>query len=421
MSISPSPASSPQPDDPAWQATRAESSATIIQPREEDETGDDGRDIGRQVSPQQRELFVSCDPAQAMQQQFDHLQPEFIALHDIGTASSRRLLLGIAAASGRELQKLVVRRQGYGTPLATLEFLDFPSGGQSLRLYTTAVDADTAARQQLALVLLNYSRLGVVMVGEMPPHLISSSLQALREGMVETHWHNRHLLLLPLSASTAITGYGNALGQGTGVNVRTTPQVTRPADAWTFISGSWNRLRETVRTASGASLPMLPGANTRASEPDPATLPAAASPPPLVMAPMPTVGVPAASTTDSPLSRYASKVSELAGMVSVAIFDVQSGQGVTHAGARPGLAELGLHGAALINTMTQASRGLGLGHAVPDAAITLGAHHLLVRPVPGHPGLAMHAVLDKSHANLTLARLQIQRLDPLLEPGAPTQ
>jgi len=37
--------------------------------------------------------------------------------------------------------------------------------------------------------------------------------------------------------------------------------------------------------------------------------------------------------------------------------------------------------------------------------------------VPGRPGLAMHAVLDRSVANLTLVRLQLQRLDVLLGDG----
>ena len=64
-------------------------------------------------------------------------------------------------------------------------------------------------------------------------------------------------------------------------------------------------------------------------------------------------------------------------------------------------------------------RAMGLGHAIPDAAITLGAHHLLLRAVPKHPGLALHAVLDKTHANLTLARLQVQRMDAIFdEPAA---
>jgi hypothetical protein len=37
--------------------------------------------------------------------------------------------------------------------------------------------------------------------------------------------------------------------------------------------------------------------------------------------------------------------------------------------------------------------------------------------VPGHAGLALHAALDKSQANLTLTRLQVQRMDSVLEDG----
>ncbi len=430
MSISSPSQPSDHPDSGGWQATRTDTTvATQIQPREEDEAGAESRDIGRQVNPNQRELFVSCDPAEAMQQQFDHLQPEFIALHDVGTQSSRKLLAGVAAASGRSMQKLVVRRQGYGTPLATLEFIDFPVGKQSLRIYTTEADADTVARHELARVLLSYSRLGVIMVGDMPPHLVNSSFEPLHEAMIKNNWHNRHLLLLPLAASSALSSHGTDLARGTGVNVRTTPQVTRPADAWSFISGTWNRLREQIHTETGEGLPALPGANSRTgaptapgglTQPGPLSAPAplstpAPTPAPLAMKPMPTVRSAEPRTADSPLARYVNQLIELTGMVSVAIFDTASGQAVLHAGARPSADELGQHGATLLSAMTQTSRALGLGHTLPEAAITLGTHHLLLRAVPHHPGLALHAVLDKTHANLTLARLQILRMDAVLE------
>lgn len=428
MSTSP-PSPSSEPADDGWQATRAETSiVTQIQPHEEDEDdAESPHDIGRQINPTQRELFVSCDPAEAMQQQFDHLQPEFIALHDIGTQSSRKLLAGVAAASGRSVQKLVIRRQGYGTPLATLEFIDFPAGKQSLRIYTTEADADTLARQELARVLLSYSRLGVLMVGDMPPHLMNSSFEPLREAMIKNNWHNRHLLLLPLAASSALSSHGTDLGRGTGVNVRTTPQVTRPADAWSFISGTWNRLREHIHSESGDSLPALPGANSRAVNTSPAPLQASASPSgpvsgpaPLAMKPMPTLRSAEPRAADSPLARYVNQLIELTGMVSVAIFDTATGQGLMHAGARPSAEDLGQHGAVLLSAMTQSSRALGMGHALPEAAITLGTHHLLLRAVPHHPGLALHAVLDKTHANLTLARLQIMRMDSVLDgPSTP--
>lgn len=421
---------SDHPDSDGWQATRAETVVnTQIQPRDEDDNGAAERDIGRQVNPNQRELFVSCDPAEAMQQQFDHLAPEFIALHDVGTQSSRKLLAGVAAASARSVQKLVIRRQGYGTPLATLEFIDFSAGKQSLRIYTTEADADTVARQELARVLLSYSRLGVLMVGDMPPHLMNSSFEPLREAMIKNSWHNRHMLLLPLAASSALSSHGTDLGRGTGVNVRTTPQVTRPADAWSFISGTWNRLREQIHTDTGEGLPALPGAHSRAaSAPAAQSAPAQAGPvsgpAPFAMKPMPTVRSAEQRTAefhaaDTPLSRYVNQLIELTGMVSVAIFDTTTGQGLMHAGARPSAAELGQHGAALLAAMTQASRALGMGFTLPEAALTLGTHHLLLRAVPHHPGLALHAVLDKTHANLTLARLQILRMDSVLDAAAP--
>jgi hypothetical protein len=133
------------------------------------------------------------------------------------------------------------------------------------------------------------------------------------------------------------------------------------------------------------------------------------------MKPMPTVRSAEPRTPDSPLARYVNQLIELTGMVSVAVFEVASGQPLLHAGARPSPDELGQHGATLLAAMTQTSRTLGLGHALPEAAITLGTHHLLLRAVPHHPGLALHAVLDKTHANLTLARLQILRMDSVLE------
>jgi hypothetical protein len=431
MSISPH--SSDGADE--WQSTRAETAVpTQVQHRDEDESDPAQRDIGRPVGPTQRELFVSCDPAEAMQQQLDHLQPEYIALHDIGTSSSRKLLAGVAAASGRPVQKLVIRRQGFGTPLATLEFVDFPApaGESSLRLYTTETDADTHARHELARVLLCYSRLGVIMVGDLPPHLMASSFEPLREAMIKRDWHNRHMLLLPLAHSTTLGSAGTELGRGTGVTVRTTPQVARPADAWSFISGTWNRLREQIHTELGRKLPPLPGANSRGGAtpdapvsaptplaPTPVAAPPAmpAMPPAVAMKPMPAIGPREPQPEDGPLGRYVHQLIQLPGMVSVAIFDTATGQAQLHAGARPGGPELGQHGAALLGAMAHTSRTLGMGHALPEAAITLGTHHLLLRAVPHHPGLALHVVLDKTHANLTLARLQIGRMDAVLDAG----
>jgi hypothetical protein len=406
----------------AWAATRAQTSLATQLLHDENDYLAPGKqqDIGRQTGVNERELFVSCAPDLAMQQQFEHLHPEFIAVHDIATASSRKLLLGIAAASGRAVQKLVIRRQGYGTALATLEFVELPSAeGTSLRMYSTEVDADTASRHGLARTLLGFSRLGVMMVGDLPGHAIASALKPFQEFIVSGPWPNRQMLLLPLAANSTLVQQGVELSRGTGVNVRTTPQVTRPADAWGFINGTWARLRD-VTPADGRRMPPLAGA----TPPGAARRPAEASlerrgPDRLAMRPMPAVPS-AASRAAAPqtlLDRYVRQLSELPGMVSCCVFDVASGLEVAHAGASPGAADLAMHGKALLAGMSASSRGMGLGHSLPEAAITLGSHHLLLRAVAGHPGLALHAALDKTHANLTLARLQVQRMDALLTDG----
>ena len=423
----PAPTGRNTPD--AWQATRAQTSlATQFLGNEDDYlTPEKQNDIGRQTGVNERELFVSCAPDLAMQQQFEHLHPEFIAIHDIATNSSRKLLVGIAAASGRAVQKLVVRRQGYGTALATLEFVELPTAdGSSLRMYSTEADADTASRYGLARMLLAFSRLGVMMVGDLPGHSIASALKPFHDFMAAGPWPNRQMLLLPLAAGSTLVAQGMEMARGTGVNVRTTPQVSRPADAWGFINGTWSRLRE-YPGADGRRLPALAGApaNNSATASTASTAPSGdfigraerRGPDRLAMRPMPTVST-AATRAAAPkglLERYVQQLSELPGMVSCCIFDVASGLEVTHAGASPGAADLAMHGKALLAGMGASSRSMGLGHTLPEAAITLGSHHLLLRAVPGHPGLALHAALDKTNANLTLARLQVQRMDSLFD------
>ena len=564
----------------AWHATRAQTSlSTQIARDKDDYLATEKDDVGRSTGPNERELFVSCDAGPAMQQQFEHLRPEFIVVHDIGTASSRKLLSGIGAASGRALQKLVIRRQGYGKALGTLFFIELPAaGGLALRMYTTESEADPPTRVALARMLLAFSRLGVVMVGDLTTEALRPALKALREDIIAGPWHNRNLLLLPLASASNLVAQGMDLAQRTGVNVRTAPVVARPAEAWGFISDTWRRLsgQEGAETSTGSpaaaalapELPVFrtppppartppgappevptlhvngsakawparaaepaassrfessfgpesssgplstsPSAPARAAVPSRAAASAASSVPSPIPAPAPAPAparalsiaaaiapsiTPANALSGAPsitranvlpsaapsqpqraptvapvpapppavslrslppsaraseyraaaptmpmelsehtrpvnppqlqvqpkrvdqniLPRYVRLLSALNGMTSCCVFDVATGNKLAHAGSSPGATELGRQGQALMGAMLDASEVLGCGHTLPEAAITLDTHHLLLRQVPGHPGLALHAVFDKGTANLTLARLQVLRLDALFE------
>jgi hypothetical protein len=415
-----------------WEATRQQTGiATQLLQNKDDYLADEQRDVGRQVGQSQWELFVACEPSDAMQQQFEALAPNYIVLHDVGTQSSRRMLQGLAAAAGRPVHQLHIRRQGLGMPLAKIEFVELlcQPDVPPLRLYSTEVDADTAQRRRLARTLMAFSRLGVVMVGDLPSHVLASSLLPLRDAISEGPWLNRELLLLPLGGASALASQAAHLARGSNVKVLTTPLVTRPAEAWAYVRASWKKLCD-MMSDDGIMLPELldPSPSHAAPATAPATVPAttaaaAATAParaPLTLQPMPSVRPsPAApAPVDAALATYLRKCGELKGMVSCCIFELATQRTVGHVGARPGPAALASHGASLIASMAEASHALNLGDAPPDAAVTLGHHHLIVRTVPGRRGMAMHAVFDKVQANLTLVRLQMQRLDMLLEEGA---
>ena len=408
-------------EEQAWEATRQQAGvATQVM---QDPTSDVPRaqlQVGRRISDAQWELFVACEAAEALQQQFETLQPEYAVLHDVGTQSSRRMLQGLAAAMQRPVHQLHIRRQGVGMPLARLEFVELPVGPDQppLRLYTTETDADTAQRRRLACTLMSYSRLGVMMVSNLPPHALATALMPLRDAIVEGPWHNLELLMLPLAGASSLGGQAAHLSRGSKVKVRTTPVVTRPAEAWSYMRASWNKLREQL-SEEAIHIPeifdLVPAAAPKAA----ANTGAARSP--LPMQPMPEIrntAAPAPAVADPVLATYLRKCGELKGMVSCCVFELATQRTVGHTGARPGPAGLAAHGASLMASMAEAAHALNLGDAAPDAAITLGAHHVILRTVPARRGLAMHAVLDKALANLTLVRLQLQRLDLLLEEGS---
>jgi hypothetical protein len=410
-------------DDSTWEATRQQTAMATQLMRDKDEylAAQAYRHVGRRVGDAQWELFVACEPGDALQQQFEALSPHFIALHDIGVQSSRRMLQGLAAASQRPVHQLHIRRQGLGMALAKVEFVELPCQPDQppLRLYSTEVDADTAQRKRLARMLLAYSRLGVVMVGDLPPHALATALLPLREAIAQGPWLNRELLLLPLANASTLSGQAAQVAKGAAsaaVRVQTTPLVTRPAEAWAYLRAAWGRLRK----AAADETVMLPDLLDPVARPPAAAPPAEPTRQPLPMQPMPTVrAAEPAPAADPVLATYVRRCSELKGMVSVCVFELATQRTIAFAGTRPGPAALASQGASLMASMAEASSAMSLGDAAPDAAVTFGNHHLLLRTVPGRRGLALHAVLDKAQANLTLLRLQMQRLDLLLEEGMP--
>lgn len=399
-----------------WQATRELTHvATQILTNREEYLAPERKEIGRRIGDQQHEMFVVCDPSDAMLQQFEQNSPDFIAIHDVASDSSARILAGLAAATQRKVQKLVIRRQGHGVALATLEFAELPgANGQVLRVYSTRVDADTQQRLALSRVLLGHARLGVVMIGDLPAHALDTALLPLREAIARGPWPSRNLLIVPLSAGGAASQQALILPGRSGVQVTTTAPALKPSDAWTFISDAWNRVRGAGAQPS-ATAPMAPSAAVAGSiaVPTPVRPHVATPAAPLPMEPMPPTrrSAPAASDPGNPWQAYVRQCIEITGMISCCVFELGTQRTLAHAGSRPGPASLATQGAALHQAALEAAKAMGLPAGPPDLSVTYSAHHLVLRAIVGHPGLALHAVLDSHAANLTLVRMKLQRLD----------
>ena len=378
--------------------------------------GQGSHDVGRRIADDQVELFINGDVAAALQREFEVHASEFIALHDVGTSGSLRLLSSLAGAAGARVQRLSIRRQGHGLALAVLQFVEVPLADRSVvRVYSTDINADSQARQQIAKALLAWSRLGVLMIGELPPHAMTTALSPLHDSVMRGPWPNRDLLMVPLGSGAAMAAQASQLAGSSQVEVHVTPRANQPRQVWNFIAGAWNRLHgqpggeRSVQTDIDHAVPKPAVPFTEAVTqpmgldglPVGATAEAAPAAAPV---PMPVPGT-------TRWQDYVDRCALIKGVVSCCVFDLHSLKPLAHAGGAPTAERLAEQGSILLAEMVDVARALGLGATRPEAAITAGLHHLLLRPVPGHPGIAMHMVLSATQANLTLARMQLERVE----------
>lgn len=367
------------------------------------------RDIGRRLTDDQVELFVSDEPAAALQRELERLHPQFIALHDVGTSSSLRLLQSMATTTGK-VMRLTVRRQGQGVPLATLQFVEIAgTDGSSLRVYSTDVDADTHARQLIARVLVSHARLAVMVFGDLPTHALAAGVQPLIQAVSHERWPGRHLLMIPLGAPAPINSFASPF-TAAGLHVQVAPRVARATDAWSFIGSTWNQI-EGVGAPAPAPAPETDRSHARTQpmglgvdrSPTQSTSHTERHRPPPERAPGPS----AINWFD-----YVQRCASVKGMISCCVFDRSNGQALAHAGGRPPAEIMQALGERLLATAGDIGAMMGTGTAVTEATVSYATHHLMLRALPRQPGVVLHAVLDAATGNLALARAQLQRLDP---------
>lgn len=407
--------------------------------RESDDPNDSRADIGRAVGGGVRELFVTTDPAEALQQQFSHLAQEFIAVHDIAINTSRKLLGGVAAAAGRPVQRLLIRRQGYGTTLASIEFVDCPvESGRPVRLYSTDADTDSATRLALARVLMANSTLGVVMVGDLPAHAMADQLAPMRQFILTPGWFCHHLQFMPLFNLPTLADQVQQLAGGSGVESAVTAQVKRPADAWDYLRAAWNLIqsdrypdnggtRLAHITANAAAAPAaspvrpqaVPGGMVNIGMPRAqAANPAAAA---AVQGPIISAAAPAAAAAPpSPatllqegLTRLGLMAAGLPGVVGVCVFEASTSRLLAQAGSAA-TPEMARRGTTLLAASDAGRRMLQLQGSADEVIVMGPGTSLAVRRLMSRPELAVLVMFTPMQADWPALRPQLMALDATL-------
>ena len=105
----------------------------------------------------------------------------------------------------------------------------------------------------------------------------------------------------------------------------------------------------------------------------------------------------------------------LDGAMCAAVVDSASGMMLGSAGSGVDLEVAAAGNTEVIRSKMKTMRSLGLNDVIEDILITLGKQYHIIRPMASKEGIFMYLVLDKSKANLALARRKVQEVEKSLE------
>lgn len=102
------------------------------------------------------------------------------------------------------------------------------------------------------------------------------------------------------------------------------------------------------------------------------------------------------------------------GALCSALVDANSGMMLGSAGTGLDLELAAAGNTEVVRAKMRTMKSLGLNDAIEDILITLSKQYHIIRPVVAKPGIFMYLVLDKSRANLAMARRACQEAESSL-------
>jgi hypothetical protein len=399
------PVTSPTPLDP-W-AANTELSTRFLE-RGDEAQGDAGAlspTIGKAVGDNAWELFVSCAPADALSLEMDRCPGMFMLLHDLaGAPQSKAFLAEVAHHLGEPLRRLVIRRQGFGTVLATLCFVEVvATNGLPIRIYSTDVAADVNSAAAIQRELLSRSQMSVILMGGGAVQGLNQSLQDVAQVVKSRGGPASPLVFLSTVAFPALSALLAQFTLLTNVPTRQAPSVSSLMEGWPFLRSCWNELH------TSAAPPDQP-AHALALFP-PLALTASRAPVPGALPVMAGVAPPDGSSAD--WQAKADAVCRLRPETQCCIFNSRTLAVLAQAGlAGADASTLARQGRMLLAGMQTSSQVLGLGKEVQTGVVILENHLLLLRPLSVDSTLLM-LVIAQGGPDFDVAEFQaaLERLD----------
>lgn len=102
------------------------------------------------------------------------------------------------------------------------------------------------------------------------------------------------------------------------------------------------------------------------------------------------------------------------GAQAVALVDYNSGMLLGEAGSGMDMEIAAAGNTEVIRAKMKTAASLNLNDSIEDILITLGKAYHIMRPVESQQGLFFYVVLDRSKANLALARRKVQDVERVL-------
>lgn len=110
------------------------------------------------------------------------------------------------------------------------------------------------------------------------------------------------------------------------------------------------------------------------------------------------------------------KLNQIDGFVGAALVDSESGMLLGQEGGGGMNLEVAAAGnTEVVKSKRKVMQNLGLRDAVEDILITLGKQYHLIRPLRSRPTLFFYLAVDRSRANLAMARLTLADIEKDLQ------